>query len=216
MKPNSVPQAGRVGPDSWLPADSVHGTQRAGTVGIGQDGHRVGASVPKVLTGIPGFDDVTIGGLPRRRATVIAGQAGSAKTVFAGQFLVEGVRRGEPAVFITLEEPARDLRANLSTLGADIATWESEGNWRFVDASPLLFAEQAEEHSLPPYNLETLAAQIGHAVDATGARASRPRQPERDALAAARRRGCTPADEGADSPAARDGRDCSAHRGDRR
>lgn len=149
--------------------DAVRRAQRAGSVGIGRDGQEIGASVPKLETGIPGFDDVTIGGLPLRRATVVAGQAGSAKTVFAGQFLAEGVRRGEPAVFVTLEEPARDLRANLTTLGADIATWESDDIWRFVDASPMISSRDIEQHSLPPYSLEALSAQIGHAVDATAA-----------------------------------------------
>jgi circadian clock protein KaiC len=122
-------------------------------------------SVPKVETGIPGFDHVTMGGLPRRRATVLAGQAGSAKTVFAAQFLAEGVRRGEPGVFVTLEEPAEDLRANFTTLGWDVAGWEAAGDLAFVDASPLARADG----SVSEYDLSSLPAQIGHAVDRTGA-----------------------------------------------
>jgi len=108
-----------------------------------------------------------MGGLPARRATVVAGQAGSAKTVFAAQFLAEGVRRGSPGVFVTLEEPAQDLRANLSTLGCDVPAWEEAGDWRFVDASPLARSDAPQERA--PYSMETLAAQIGHAVDHTGA-----------------------------------------------
>ena len=69
------------------------------------------------------------------RATVLAGQAGSAKTVFAGQFLAEGVRRGEPGVFVTLEEPADEMRENLLTLGWPVEEWEAGGDWRFIDAS---------------------------------------------------------------------------------
>jgi circadian clock protein KaiC len=122
-------------------------------------------SVPKVETGIPGFDHVTMGGLPRRRATVLAGQAGSAKTVFAAQFLAEGVRRGEPGVFVTLEEPAEDLRVNFTTLGWDVAGWEAAGDWAFVDASPLVRADG----TVTAYDLSLLSAQIGHAVDRTGA-----------------------------------------------
>ena len=61
--------------------------RRDGLLDLGRDGHELGASVVKVATGIPGFDQVSMGGLPARRATVVAGQAGSAKTVFAGQFL---------------------------------------------------------------------------------------------------------------------------------
>ncbi|MCW2608153.1 MAG: putative circadian clock protein KaiC [Frankiales bacterium] len=141
------------------------GTPRQGGMRhLGRDGHEQGASVPKVPTGIPGFDHVAMGGLPARRATVVAGQAGSAKTVFAGQFLAEGVKQGQPGVFVTLEEPAGDLRDNLATLGFDIAAWEAAGDWRFVDASPL-----ATSTGVAPYDLDTLIAQIGHAVDATGA-----------------------------------------------
>jgi circadian clock protein KaiC len=126
---------------------------------------RAGRSVPKVVTGIPGFDAVTMGGLPRGRVTVLAGQAGSGKTVVAAQFLAEGVRRGQPGVFVTLEEPAADLRANLQTFGWDVAAWEERGDLAFVDASPLL-----REDGLPAgYEIETLAAQIGQAVDRTGA-----------------------------------------------
>lgn len=59
-----------------------------------------------------------------------AGQASSAKTVFAGQFLAEGRHRSEPGVFATLDEPAENLRANLRTLGWDVATWEQAGEDR--------------------------------------------------------------------------------------
>ncbi|MCW2714605.1 MAG: circadian clock protein KaiC [Frankiales bacterium] len=131
---------------------------------LGSDGHERGSSVRKLPTGIPGFDHVAMGGLPARRATVVAGQAGSAKTVFCGQFLAEGVRLGQPGVFVTLEEPAADLRENLATLGFDVTSWEEADDWRFVDASPL-----STSAGSAPYSLETLTAQIGHAVDATGA-----------------------------------------------
>jgi circadian clock protein KaiC len=138
-----------------------------GVLHLGSDASASGASLAKVPTGIAGFDHVSMGGLPARRATVVAGQAGSAKTIFAAQFLAEGVRRGEPGVFVTLEEPAKDLRANLRTLGWDVESWEAAGDWRFVDASPLVTADGDEPRAR--YSLETLAAQIGHAVDATGA-----------------------------------------------
>lgn len=149
-----------------MTADSSAGRARTGgRLGLGRDGQENGASVRKLATGIPGFDHVAMGGIPAARATVVAGQAGSAKTVFAGQFLAEGVRAGQPGVFVTLEEPAADLRVNLETLGFSVPQWEGEGNWRFVDASPVVRADGVVE----PYNLDTLAAQVGHAVDQTGA-----------------------------------------------
>ncbi len=146
-------------------SSSLRTARDADAVAVGRDrsGHTSG--IDKLETGIPGFDHVTMGGLPRRRATVVAGQAGSAKTVFAAHFLAEGVLRGQPAVFVSLEEPADDLRANLQTLGWDIAGWEERGDWRFVDASPLLGPDGATV----PYSFEALAALIGKAVDETAA-----------------------------------------------
>ena len=160
--------AGTGSADGAHGATSSAGAARAGGVlRLGEDGHAEGASVRKLPTGISGFDHVAMGGLPAGRATVVAGQAGSAKTVFGAQFLAEGVRRGQPGVFVTLEEPARDLRANLRTLGWDVEVWEQAGDWRFVDASPLSRSDAPHGHA--PYSIETLAAQIGHAVDVTGA-----------------------------------------------
>ncbi|HET6817498.1 MAG TPA: circadian clock protein KaiC [Mycobacteriales bacterium] len=129
-------------------------------------GVRSGPSVEKLSTGIPGFDHVTMGGLPRRRTTLLIGPAGSAKTVFSGQFLAEGVRRGEPGVFVSFEEPAGDLRTNFGTLGWELDQWERDGLWAFVDASPVSGYDDVEHGS---YNFESLAARIGHAVDATAA-----------------------------------------------
>src|SRR5947209_1078978 len=122
--------------------------------------------VPKLATGIPGFDHVTMGGLPRGRTTLVIGPAGSAKTVFAGQFLAEGIHRGQAGVFVTFEEPASDLRANLATLGWDVEGWERDDQWRFIDASPVPGSEHVE---VGAYNFAGLLARIGHAVDQTAA-----------------------------------------------
>jgi len=124
----------------------------------------LGSGVPKLETGIPGFDYVAMGGLPCGRVTVVCGAAGSAKTVFAGQFLAEGARRGQPGVFVTMEEPADDLRRNLATIGLDIGAWEEAGDWAFVDGSPALIDDRAAA-----FHLDTLLAQIEHAVDAAAA-----------------------------------------------
>lgn len=122
-------------------------------------------SVPKTPTGIPGFDQITLGGLPEGRTTLVTGSAGTGKTVLAAQFLAEGINRGKGAVFVTFEEPAADLRRNLATLGWDIEGWEAKQSWRFVDASPVGSVHVAEGD----YSLDTLIAQIGQAVDLTGA-----------------------------------------------
>src|SRR4051794_14050749 len=79
-------------------------------------------TLPKVPTGITGFDDVTEGGLPRGRPTLVAGGPGCGKTLFGLEFLINGaVRFGEPGVFVTFEETAADLHLNVRSLGCDLA-----------------------------------------------------------------------------------------------
>ena len=92
--------------------------------------------IEKLETGIPGFDFLSEGGLPKGRGTLIAGTAGSAKTVLACQFLAEGVKRGESGVFVTFEEPPKAIRKNMAGFGWNIPQWEEERKWAFVDASP--------------------------------------------------------------------------------
>lgn len=126
------------------------------------------ATVPKHRTGIPGFDLISEGGLPRARATLIAGTAGSAKTVFATHFLAAGIADAdEPGVFVTFEEHPEDIRANMLGFGWDIAKWEREGKWLFVDASP-----DPEEPTIVvgTYDLSGLLARIERAVQRVGAR----------------------------------------------
>lgn len=124
--------------------------------------------IDKLPTGIPGFDHIGHGGLPKGRVTLVAGTAGSAKTVFAGQFLAEGIRQfGDPGVFVTFEEASSDIRKNLAGFGWDIDTWEADGKWAFVDASPQVGAETLVAGS---YDLGALLARIEYAVNKVGAR----------------------------------------------
>jgi len=125
-------------------------------------------SVAKHPTGIPGFDLISEGGLPRARATLIAGTAGSAKTVFATHFLASGiVDHGEPGVFVTFEDRAEDIRANMRGFGWDIEGWERAGKWVFVDAAP-----DPEEPTtvIGPFDLSALLARIERAVRSNGAK----------------------------------------------
>src|SRR5579884_485775 len=93
-------------------------------------------AIEKTPSGIPGFDFVSHGGLPDNRGTLIAGTAGSAKTIFVTHFLVGGIERGEGAVFVTFEDSPADIRKNMLGFGWDIAGWEAEKRWAFVDVSP--------------------------------------------------------------------------------
>jgi len=123
--------------------------------------------VEKLATGIPGFDTIAQGGLPRHRSTLVAGTAGSAKTVFSTQFLVRGIQEaGESGVFVTFEDSPADIRRNMLSFGWDLARFEAEGTLAFVDASnnPDDLAEVVGS-----YDLGGLVARIEHAVQKVGA-----------------------------------------------
>ncbi len=85
-------------------------------------------TLAKAPTGINGLDEVTGGGLPRGRPTLVCGPAGCGKTLLAMEFLVRGATQfGEPGVFIAFEESAEDLAANVASLGFDVAQMEVDG-----------------------------------------------------------------------------------------
>ena len=124
--------------------------------------------VPKTLTGIAGFDSISEGGLPSQRATLVAGTAGSAKTVFAVNYLAAGITQAkENGVFVTFEDSVGDVRRNMEGFGWDIAQWEKEGKWAFVDAAP-----DADEPMtvVGEYDLGGLLARIQHAVKKVNAK----------------------------------------------
>jgi circadian clock protein KaiC len=128
------------------------------------DGQR---RIQKLATGIPGLEQISDGGLPKGRTTLVAGTAGSGKTLFAAQFLAEGIRRhGEAGVFVTFEERPEDIRTNFVSLGWPITEWEEQGLWTFVDASPHPEYEFLESGS---YDLGGLLSRVEHAVRRTGA-----------------------------------------------
>ncbi|NJP05760.1 MAG: circadian clock protein KaiC [Chloroflexaceae bacterium] len=124
--------------------------------------------IEKLETGIPGFDHISNGGLPKGRTTLVSGSAGSAKTVLAVQFLAEGIKKAdERGVFVTFEESPVDIRRNMLGFGWDIAQWEKEQRWVFVDASrqpgepPLFIGDD--------FDLGPLIIRIEHAVHKIGA-----------------------------------------------
>lgn len=124
--------------------------------------------IEKLETGIPGFDFVGYGGLPKGRTTLVAGSAGSGKTVFAAQFLVMGLQIAEESgIFVTFEESPDDIRKNLASLGWNIQAWERQKKWLFVDASPQVGEETVE---VGGYDLTALLARIENAVRSVGAK----------------------------------------------
>ncbi len=124
--------------------------------------------VEKIKTGITGFDIISDGGLPKERTTLVTGSSGSAKTVFAVQFLAKGIEKfNANCVFITFEESPNDIRRNMISLGFDIVRWEKDGKWVFVDASPVPEIENIEAGE---FNLGALLVRIEHAINKVGAK----------------------------------------------
>ncbi|MCA9472477.1 MAG: circadian clock protein KaiC [Nitrospirales bacterium] len=124
--------------------------------------------IAKDPTGIPGFDLITYGGLPRNRTVLVSGTAGSAKTVLAAQFLAEGIQQFDHhGVFVTFEETPDDIRKNLVGFGWNIQEWEEEEKWCFVDASPTLNGHTVISGQ---FDMGALLARIEHAIGKVGAK----------------------------------------------
>ncbi len=118
--------------------------------------------LPKAATGVPGLDEVTGGGLPRGRPTLVCGSAGCGKTLLAMEFLVRGaIDHGEPGVFMSFEETARDLTENVRSLGFDLDALCSKKLLR-IDHVRI---ERSEIHEAGDYDLEGLFVRLGHAID---------------------------------------------------
>jgi circadian clock protein KaiC len=122
--------------------------------------------LPKTPTGIRGLDEVTGGGLPRGRPTLVCGPAGSGKTLLAMEFLVRGITQfGEPGVFVAFEETRDDLVANVASLGFDLAAFEADGSL-VLDHINIVAAELVEAGD---WDLDGLFIRLGAAIDAVGA-----------------------------------------------
>ncbi len=121
----------------------------------------------KSPTGIAGLDEITGGGLPKGRPTLVCGAAGCGKTLFGITFLVNGaVTYGEPGVFIAFDETAEDLAKNVLSLGFDLDRL-AEQNKMVVD---YVRVERCEIEEVGEYNLDGLFIRLGQAIDSIGAK----------------------------------------------
>lgn len=123
--------------------------------------------LPKCSTGINGLDEITLGGLPKGRPTLVCGTAGCGKTLLAMEFLVRGaVEYNEPGVFMAFEETAQELTENVASLGWDLdqLTAENKISIDYVHIDPEEIQEVGE------YDLEALFIRLGCAIDLIGAK----------------------------------------------
>jgi circadian clock protein KaiC len=122
---------------------------------------------PKSKSGIEGLDEITGGGFPKGRPTLICGSAGCGKTLMGIQFLVKGVTEfGEPGVFMSFEESSKDLSQNVQSLGFDLDKLVSQKKLR-IDHIKI---ERSEIEETGEYDLEGLFIRLNHAIDAIGAK----------------------------------------------
>jgi len=121
----------------------------------------------KTPTGIAGLDEITHGGLPKGRPTLLCGGPGCGKTIFGLEFLVNGTQEyGEPGIFLAFEETAEDLAKNVSSLGFDLRVLE-ETDKLIVD---YIHVDRSEIAVAGAYDLEGLFIRLQSSVDAIGAK----------------------------------------------
>jgi circadian clock protein KaiC len=125
------------------------------------------AGIRKAPTGIPGLDEITAGGFPAGRPTLVCGSAGCGKTLMAMEFLVRGITQfGEPGVFVTFEELPEELSENVRSLGFDLQDLESRGLLLLEH----IHVERSEIEETGEYDLEGLFIRLGFAIDSIKAK----------------------------------------------
>ncbi len=123
--------------------------------------------LPKSPTGILGLDEITGGGLPKGRPTLICGSAGCGKTLLAMEFLVRGaIQFNEPGVFMAFEETVEELTQNVASLGFDLNDLAKHKKI----ALDFVYIERSEIEETGEYDLEGLFIRLGHAIDSTHAK----------------------------------------------
>jgi len=96
--------------------------------------------IKKIETGIPGLDELLHGGFPRGRSVLLTGGAGTGKSIFANQFLYNGITQySENGILVTLEEPAEVIRENMKTFGWNFKKLEDENKLAIIDAAPVRY-----------------------------------------------------------------------------
>jgi circadian clock protein KaiC len=124
-------------------------------------------SIPKTLTGITGLDEITGGGLPSGRPTLVCGAAGSGKTLLSLEFIIRGaIEFGEPGVFIAFEEKPEELAMNVKSLGLDLIKLQEE---QLVKIDHV-HIDRSEIEETGEYDLNGLFIRLGYSIDSIGAK----------------------------------------------
>ncbi|HEY2593330.1 MAG TPA: ATPase domain-containing protein, partial [Chloroflexota bacterium] len=124
-------------------------------------------TLAKAPTGIAGLDEITFGGLPRGRVSLVCGGPGAGKSLLSMQFLVSGATEfGEPGVFVSFEETELELAANTASLGWDLPGLTERGMLKVEH----IRVDRAELNDAGEYDLEPLFIRLGHVIATVGAK----------------------------------------------
>jgi circadian clock protein KaiC len=124
-------------------------------------------AIPKTKTGIQGLDEISNGGLPKGRPTLVCGGPGCGKTLMAIEFLVKGaVLYNEPGVFMAFEEKAEELTMNVASLGFDLEKLQKNKKIKL----DYVHIDRSEIEETGEYDLEGIFIRLGHAIDSIGAK----------------------------------------------
>lgn len=127
--------------------------------------------IDRVKTGIPGLDELVEGGIPRGDTILVAGKAGTGKSILAMQFIYKGAKDyDEPGVFVTLEEPPHLIKRNMLRFGMDLDAMIEEGKISIVDLSPSKEVTPVTIGEYPSFDLSGLQAIIMNHVKKVNAK----------------------------------------------
>jgi len=128
--------------------------------------------IDRILTGIPGFDEIVNGGIPKRNVVLLAGGPGTGKSIFGYQYLYNGLVRNQPGVLVALEEHPVQIRLSMSQFGWDVSFYEEKGKFALVDAFTAGIGEAAKREKYvvrAPDDFQMLIDVLRSAVKDVGA-----------------------------------------------
>ena len=128
--------------------------------------------IERVVTGIPGLDDILHGGIPKRNVVLLSGGPGTGKSIFGQQYLYNGLRLGEPGVLVVLEEHPVQVRVSMSQFGWNVRPYEEKGMFAIVDAFTAGIGEAAKRERYvvrAPDDFQSLIDVLREAIRDVGA-----------------------------------------------
>ena len=128
--------------------------------------------VERVKTGIPGFDEIVGGGIPKRNVVLLSGGPGTGKSIFGMQYLWNGLQMGEPGIYVALEEHPVQVRINMRQFGWDVRPYEQQGVFAVIDAFTSGIGEAAKREKYvvkDPTDVSELVDVLRMAIRDTGA-----------------------------------------------